>query len=309
MGLPEANGGLEMSLLELGLVALESGKALAPVPFLEIAVAGRLLARVAPEDPILGAIAAGEPAVSIVLPRPNAVLGTAKTSGGRHLVPFGSVVPATLFLDDAGLHVAENGAARRSERLTDVGSGALAHWSLDPASDARTLATGDEARSAMRRADAEWKLLAGFWQTGLAQRALAIGAEYARERIQFGVAIGGFQAIAHPLAECAIRVDGAELLCQEAAWADTDDPVRFEMLASMAFVWATQTAIGAADRSLHTHGGYGFSTEYDIQLFYRRARALASIAGGTKEELQTVAERCFDRDGSGKADSLLGGAR
>lgn len=308
MGLPEATGGLEMSLLELGLVAQESGKALAPVPFIETAVAGRLLARISPEDPVLDAILAGEPAVSIVLPRPHAVLGTSKVAGGRELVSFGSLVPTVLFLDDAGLHIAENGEKRRSQRLKDIGSGALAHWSLDPARDARTLATGEEARAAMRRADAEWKLLAGFWQTGLAQRALSIGAAYARERVQFGVPIGGFQAIAHPLAECAIRTDGAELLCQEAAWADTDDPIRFEMLASMAFTWASQTAIGAADRSLHTHGGYGFSNEYDIQLFYRRARALASIAGGVQEELQTVAELCFDRDGSGQAESLLGGA-
>ncbi len=309
MGLPEAVGGLEMSLLDLGLVALESGKALAPVPFLETAVAGRVLARLAPEDPLLESIAAGEAPVSIALPRLNAVLGTKASSGGRTLVPFGTIVENTLFLDGTGLHVAENGEKRRSQRVQDIGDGALAHWSLDASVDARTLATGAEAEGAMKRANAEWKLLAGFWQTGVARRALEIGAEYARERIQFGVAIGGFQAIAHPLAECAIRVDGAELLCQEAAWADTEDPIRFDMLSAMAFTWASQTAIGTADRSLHTHGGYGFSTEYDIQLFYRRARALASIAGGTKEELQNVAELCFDRDGSGQAESLLGGAQ
>ena len=64
------------------------------------------------------------------------------------------------FLDDAGLHVAENGAARRSERLTDVGSGALAHWSLDPASDARTLATGDEGPTMAGYTIAQWTVAA-----------------------------------------------------------------------------------------------------------------------------------------------------
>ena len=77
----------------------------------------------------------------------------------------------------------------------------------------------------------------------------------------------------------------------------------------MAFAWGSQTAIRNADVALHTHGGYGFSTEYDIQLFYRRARALSSIAGGATEELQTVAKLCFDRDGSGQAESLLGGTQ
>jgi alkylation response protein AidB-like acyl-CoA dehydrogenase len=308
MGLPEAAGGLEMSLLELGLVATQSGRALAPVPFVEVATAGRMLSRVSPGDPLLGAIAEGRPAVSLAIPRPNAVLGTSRTRGGEIPIPFGAIADAVVVLQGDTLFVAESGSARRSSRLRDLGSGALAHWGVASSSSSRVLASGGAARKAMTRAAAEWKLLTGFWLTGIARRALQIGADYARERVQFGVPIGAFQAIAHPLAECAIRVDGAELLCWEAAWADTEDPVRFEMLSSMAFTWASQTALRTSDVSLHTHGGYGFSTEYDIQLFYRRARALSSIGGGAREELQTVAAQCFDRDGSGSAGSLLGGA-
>ena len=80
----------------------------------------------------------------------------------------------------------------------------------------------------------------------------------------------------------------------EAAWADTEDPDRFEALAAMAFVWASQTAMRTTDVSLHTHGGYGFSEEYDIQLYYRRACAVPSAAGGAREELQRVAELCYE---------------
>jgi alkylation response protein AidB-like acyl-CoA dehydrogenase len=160
----------------------------------------------------------------------------------------------------------------------------------------------------MGRAVTEWRLLAGFWLAGLARRALEIGSAYARDRVQFGVPIGGFQAIAHPLAECAIRVDGAELLCWEAAWAHAADPARFEMLAAMAFVWGAQTATRTTDVSLHTHGGYGFSTEYDIQLYFRRARALASIAGGAREGLQTVARRVADLAERESTDRSQGGA-
>ncbi len=308
MGLPEAAGGLEMNLLELGLVATQSGRALAPVPFVEVAVAGRLLAQVAPGDPLLDAIAAGRPAVSLAVPRPNAILGTSGAGGGRRLIPFGSIVDAVLALEGEALCVAAAADAQSPNRLRDLGSAALAYWDVDGASSSRVLVSGAAATRAMQRAGAEWKLLSGFWLTGIAQRALELGAQYARERIQFGVPIGGFQGIAHPLAECATRVDGAELLCWEAAWAHAEDPARFEMLASMAFAWASQTATRTADVSLHTHGGYGFSTEYDIQLFYRRARALSSIGGGAREALQGVAEQCFDSDGSGAAASLLGGA-
>jgi alkylation response protein AidB-like acyl-CoA dehydrogenase len=264
-----------------------------------------LLATVSPEDPRLRAIAEGRPAVSLAIPRPHAIPGT----GGRRgvLVPFGAIADAVIARDGDALFVADSARTPRSARLGDLGSGALAHWDLERSPKTQVLASGEAGTRAMAQAASEWKLLAGFWLTGLARRALEIGADYARERIQFGIPIGGFQAIAHPLAECAIRVDGAELLCWEAAWAHTEDPIRFDMLASMAFTWAAQTALGTTDASLHTHGGYGFSTEYDIQLYFRRARALASIAGGAREELQSIAAQCFDPDASGSAAALLGG--
>jgi len=303
MGLPEASGGLAMGMLELGLVAMQSGRALAPVPFVEVVTAGRLLAQMAPGDPLLTAIAAGQAVLSLALPDRDSARGR----GGMQMIPFGAVADAVVAIVGGDLVIVEAGDAHRSPRLRELGSGALARWDLAAAAKRRVLARGERATLAMARAAAEWKLLAGFSLAGIARRALEIGAEYARQRVQFGVPIGGFQAIAHPLAECAIRVDGAELLCFEAAWADGEDPVRFDMLASMAFAWAAQTATRTADVSLHTHGGYGFSTEYDIQIYFRRARAVASIGGGARDELQTVAELCFDRDGSGGCKTLLGG--
>ena len=310
MGLPESSGGLEMSLLELGLVATRSGHVLAPVPFMEIAAAGRLLAGLGAEDSLVAEIAEGKPSLSLEIPRTQAILGTTRSSGGRTLVPFGSITENVIAADADGLYLVSGAEQRRSAHGVDLGSSAMAHWNLsrEGGTEARVLAQGEAAEKALARAHAEWKLLAAFWLVGVAQRSLAIGADYARERIQFGVPIGGFQGIAHPLAECAIRVDGAELLAWEAAWADTEDPARFEMLCAMAFSWASQTAIRTADISLHTHGGYGFWTEYDIQLYYRQARAISSIGGGSREELQRVAELCFDSDGSGAADALLGGA-
>jgi hypothetical protein len=310
MGLPESAGGLGMSLLELGLVAAHSGGALAPVPFVEVATAGRLLAALDAQDTLVSEIAKGTALVSLSLPRPHPVTGTGPSKASRTLVPFGSVVDQVVTFEGDELFLVSGAPQRRSPRVLDTGSGALAHWDLSKTegSDCRSLANGITARRVSARATAEWKLLTAFWLVGLAKRALAIGAEYARERIQFGVPIGGFQAIAHPLAECATRVDGAELLAWEAAWADSEEPERFEALASMAFVWASQTALRTADVSLHTHGGYGFSEEYDIQLYYRRAAALPSVAGGPREELQSVAELCFDTDASACGEARVRGA-
>ncbi|MFO0690583.1 MAG: acyl-CoA dehydrogenase [Myxococcota bacterium] len=299
MGLPESVGGLGQGLLDLGLVAECGGRALAPVPFAEVASAGRLLAAVAPHDALVAALAAGETIVSLVPERPAAIRGTSTGADGCVLVPGGAVARAVVALEGDALVVyapGPSGAGDAIRPVREVGSGAHALWALVPGGPLvrREVARGAAARRAHRMAVAEWKLLTACAWLGLARSALETGARYAKERIQFGVAIGSFQAIAHPLADCATRVDGAELLCREAAWARSAAPAaRFEALASMAFVWAGQTAQRTAGVSLHTHGGYGFSLEYDIQMHYRRSFAWGLPAGGTREERGRIAGLCF----------------
>ncbi len=295
MGLPESTGGLGMGLLELGLVAACSGRALAPVPFAEVAAAGRILAAIDSEQALAARIAAGEVLLSLVPLRPQAIVGTGAGSLGLVLVPSGAVVDGVLALEGESLVLYEAVPDCPPRRVSEVGSGAHAFWELGSsrAHSRRELARGAAAAAAYRLGLAEWKLLMAFSLVGLSRSALEQGARYAKERIQFGVPIGSFQAIAHPLADCATRVDGAELLCWEAAWARDVEPERFEALAAMAFVWAGQTAQRTASVSLHTHGGYGFSLEYDIQLHYRRAFAWPLLAGGTREERSRVAALVF----------------
>ncbi len=108
---------------------------------------------------------------------------------------------------------------------------------------------------------------------GLGEAALAIGVQYAKDRVQFGHPIGSYQSIARDLADAATLVDGARLLAREAAWSQSDDEEQFASLASMAFQFATRAARRASNVALHVHGGYGFTLEYDIQLYYRRAEA------------------------------------
>ncbi len=287
MALPTSVGGVEAEMLELGIVATACGRTLAPVPFAEVATASRLLAGQLPKAPLLERIAAGEERISIA-PHPRAI------DPARGLfVPAGRVARHVVALDGDELILwtrANDG--RPLERIADLGDGAHAFWPMNGA-DAptrRLLGRGASARRAFDRGVAEWKLLVAFGLVGLARQALAIGAEYARGREQFGAPIGSFQAIAQPLADCATRVDGAELLVREAAWAERDAPERFEELCSMAFVFASQTARRTTAVSLHTHGGYGVSLEYDIQLHYRRACAWSLVAGGARQELQHLAD-------------------
>lgn len=287
MGLPESAGGLGLELLELCLVASASGKVLAPLPFAEVASAGRLLARYSKDAKRLERIVAGSEIISLL----DLSEGADKQ---RVLVPWGGAADSLLTLEKNTLVLYSGGSQRRADTPPNLGSTAHAFWDISDTSFERTeLASGDEAAEAFSDALAEWKLLVAAAQTGLARQALAIGVDYANTREQFGTVIGSFQAIAHPLADCFGRIDGSELLVWEAAWSATGERERFRELCSMAFVFASQTAKDTASVSLHTHGGYGFTEEYDIQLYYRRAAAWAMMAGGIRNGLLEVSAQRY----------------
>jgi alkylation response protein AidB-like acyl-CoA dehydrogenase len=112
---------------------------------------------------------------------------------------------------------------------------------------------------------------------GIGTRSIEIGVEYAKERHAFGVPIGSFQAVSHGLADAATAMEGGTLLAREAAWAASEDTGRAAQLANFAGGFCTEAAREASYRSLHYHGGYGFMLEFDIQLFFRRAKAWPAV--------------------------------
>ena len=108
---------------------------------------------------------------------------------------------------------------------------------------------------------------------GGARYALDITVQYAKDREQFDKPLGAFQAIAHYLADAATAVDGAETLVYEAAWARPngrlDRPAR-----PMAKLFACKTFRDVTAMAQQVFGGVGFTLEYDIQLYFRRAKQL-----------------------------------
>src|SRR5262249_6064635 len=128
---------------------------------------------------------------------------------------------------------------------------------------------------------------------GIGARALEIGIDYARERKAWGVPIGSFQAVSHRLADSATALDGARLLAYEAAWAASEQPERHSERAAMAFAFASESARDATYRSLHFHGGYGFMMEFDVQLYYRRARAWSGIYLEPRRAYGRVADKRY----------------
>jgi alkylation response protein AidB-like acyl-CoA dehydrogenase len=125
---------------------------------------------------------------------------------------------------------------------------------------------------------------------GGAERALEITVQYAKDRKQFDKPLGAFQAISHYLADAATAVDGGKTLVYEAAWARASGrPV--EKLAPMAKLFACQTWRDVTAMCQQVWGGVGFTIEYDIQLYFRRAKQL-QITWWDTRTLEELVARC-----------------
>ena len=274
MAVDEDAGGWGASLPDLALVAEQHGRYLGAAPLIEAQATARLLARLGPHSPAAGLLEAALADAGLVTLALHPPVG-----GVLPLVPAGAVADDVVFFDGRSLrHLALDGdgnggrvGARRS--VTTIGSLPLADIAL-PADVATTteLASGAEAAAAFDGAVNEWMILMAGALVGLGARSLAIGVEYVKERKAFGVPIGSFQAVSHGLADAATALDGGTLLAREAAWSAGVEPARTPELGPLAFGFCTEAARQASYRSLHYHGGYGFMLEYDIQLYFRRAR-------------------------------------
>jgi butyryl-CoA dehydrogenase len=116
---------------------------------------------------------------------------------------------------------------------------------------------------------------------GLAQACLDESLKYSRERKQFGRPIASFQAIQFKLADMAMEIELARLMYYKAAWQHMqEEPFRKE--ASMAKLFASETAKRAADQAVQIHGGYGFMDEYPVSRYWRNVK-VHEIGEGTSE--------------------------
>jgi alkylation response protein AidB-like acyl-CoA dehydrogenase len=130
---------------------------------------------------------------------------------------------------------------------------------------------------------------------GGAEKALEITVQYAKDRKQFDKPLGAFQAISHYLADAVTAVDGGKTLVYEAAWARSQgrDVAR---LAPMAKLFACRTYRDVTAMCQQVWGGVGFTVEYDIQLYFRRAKQLQITWWDTRHLEELVAKDVLDRD-------------
>jgi alkylation response protein AidB-like acyl-CoA dehydrogenase len=136
-------------------------------------------------------------------------------------------------------------------------------------------------------------ILAAAQAVGGAQYALEITVQYAKDRQQFDKPLGAFQALAHYLADGATAVDGAAVLVHEAAWARSEGR-SVAKLAPMAKLYACQTFRDVTATAQQIFGGIGFTVEFDIQLYFRRAKQLQLSWFDTRTLEELVAAAVLD---------------
>lgn len=127
---------------------------------------------------------------------------------------------------------------------------------------------------------------------GIAQRAYDEALAYSRQRRAFGQPIGDFQAVQIQLASLATTLQAARLMAYWAA--DQVRKGRADAQTGMAKIFCSEVALESAISSLKVHGGYGYSTEYEVERLYRDS-VLMSIGEGTNDVLRTVVARSLSR--------------
>ncbi len=126
--------------------------------------------------------------------------------------------------------------------------------------------------------------------TGLSRRMLELTVGYVKQREQYGVPIGSFQAVKHALASALLAVEFARPAVLAAAWAQAAGEPDAARQTSAAKVLATDAALGVARTAIQCHGALGYTTEYDLHLFAKRVWALAAAWGDPAAHRALIAD-------------------
>jgi alkylation response protein AidB-like acyl-CoA dehydrogenase len=230
---------------------------------------------------------------------PGAELSADGTLSGelRHVYPAlgadGFVIAATSSNGLVLCHV-EAGAAglavAEEQRADGTYSGRLTLSGI-PIGDDQVLARGDAARSALRRAVDAATLVTSAELFGLMERALEITIDYLKTRVQFGKPIGSFQALQHRAVDLYIQKELSRGALDDAIRVFDGDPTPEEarFAAARAKSRCGDAALMIGRESIKLHGAIGYTDEYDVGLYLRRALTLAPWLGNPSEQRQAIA--------------------
>ncbi len=298
--LPEEAGGADFGYVGAGLVAEAMGRQLTASPFLAHSVVAASLLKALGDEDRLGALAAGDELYTVAIdegPRFD-LAGTKMTAtqagGGYTLSGLKTFVPDGHVADHILVVARTSGTAGETDGLSvfqvDKGAKGLIadrtimadsrNWAKLSfnATPATLVGTLDGAYSAVERATDLANTVIAAELLGIAEECLTRTTDYLKERQQFGVTIGTFQALQHRASHlfCEIALTRSAVL-KALQTADEGGPVGW--FAALAKARAIKSAELATNEAIQMHGGIGMTDEYDIGFYIKRARPLAHLYG------------------------------
>ena len=292
--MPEAYGGLELGLIELGLVAHQAGRTLSGAPFLTTgfgsAKAIEIYGSEAQKESWLPGLASGETigAIAIAsganaLPQQSPLtLADGKVSGTMTGVSGGLVANIAIVMAQGSngptLAIVKLDGVKREAIDSFDNSRCLANLYFTD-SPAEILLDGNPAREAALHILALQAVITAHEQTGGAEALMETARDYAVTRRAFGQVIGAFQSVKHRIAELYALVELARANCIHAASLEGTDG--FILAAAAARLSATEAYDTAARDCIQIHGGIGVTWEAGLHLHMRRARSLAIEQGNS----------------------------
>ncbi len=284
MTAPERFGGLGLDELDLALVLEETGRAALPEPLLEhTAIAIPLIAETCDEvfcDRWLGAAAAGRAVITVGL-------------AGAPFVADAGRAKLVLLEHDDELHAVEPRLTTLTAEPSIDGARKLARVEWTPISATR-VATGAGARAALDLAFDRGAFATAAQLIGVARRLMDMTVEYVKLRTQFGRPVGSFQAVKHQLALAHVAIELARPCVHRAAYALARREPDRAVHVSMAKAYASDAAAGAARTALQCHGAIGYSFEYDLHLWMKRAWVHAAAYGDAAWHRARIATAVLD---------------
>jgi alkylation response protein AidB-like acyl-CoA dehydrogenase len=265
---PEEAGGAGQGLVELCLVAEEIGRAVAPGPFLETALAAAAAAAGGAPADLVEALAEGTTRATV--------------ADTADLIHAAGACDMVLVLADDPRLVPVTGAQRRTTIDQSRGWYSAALGATD--SDGAVLLDVDRTwwRAAMT-------LLTAADALGAGEQLLAMTVSYTSVREQFGRPIGSFQAVKHKAAEMLITLKGVRAAVYRAAMALDAHGTDATLWTSVAKATASDGVAEVAGDALQLHGGIGFTWEHDLHLYLRRAKVDQAMWGDSSSHYRTVA--------------------
>jgi alkylation response protein AidB-like acyl-CoA dehydrogenase len=324
--IPESYGGAGAGYREAAVVAEETGRAVAPVPYLGSAVVATAALLGAGGDELLAGLAEGRltAALAVEFARlPPASVPAARGAGGTGLGAGVRVGAAQAGDPDAQARLTGTVTGVADALLADVllvpadgvpfglyavdaaapGVDRAAVVSLDatrPLCDlafdsapARAVATGEAAAQAVASALAAGAAMLASEQLGVAQRCLDMTVAYLKERRQFARPIGSFQALKHRVADVWIQVTQARAAARYAAACLADGDPDTPVAIALAKAACGDAAVHAAQECVQMHGGIGFTWEHPAHLLLKRAKS-GSMAFGTPDRHRAALARLAD---------------